>query len=215
MEISDVILISFPTFVIISAVFFLYYINRRYRKNILKKIFSGLLLLFITITPLHLVRFIFTEHLLLLSRIILMLYSFYAPIFFLLAWVFYKGEFSLNYLYLFLTSFILTILVWQPNSVYLEDGKYVVAPFLFLPYLLVNSIFMIPTTLLFYLSYKKYPEVKNKIRYFFIASLLPLLTFLIMGYFIGRGELEFPKLVLQTYSFSLMILLMMYGYWRG
>ena len=210
---SKFFIVSFPTFIIILCSYTLWLINRRYRKNILKKIFSLMLFSFILYSSVNLVRFFHREAFLFWARIVVSFNSFFMILYLLLSYGIYRGgEINKKHFSFFLIPVVLTIITWQPNSLTLADSNYVPSLYLHLPYFATGIFVCFSTPVLFYLSYKKYRGVSNKLKYFFYASLIPVLSFPLFTTisFVGKMKIEYT--IFQIYVFSITILLMIYGY---
>lgn len=209
-----ILIVSFPTFVIALCTYVLLLINRKYRKNILKRIFSGILISFIIYNSANLLRYLYEDSFLFWTHVVLTLNSFLLTLYLIFSYAIYKGgEISIRSLGVLVFPFILTFLIWQPGSV-ISNTVYFLSPGLLIPYFFLGMSACICGPIFYYFSCKKYKEMKYKLKYFFYASLIPLFLFPVLTALNFLGKMRSANTIFQSHIFSIVIFLMIYGYFK-
>lgn len=207
-------------FGIIISLFFLYKLNRKKRKNLIKICFSGLFLTTIIYDILSIIRHLTqdADFGILLSKGIMSVVPVSATFFFLAPYIMlFRTKVNRSIILFSIPTIILVIMVWYPGMVY-DSGEsarytYGVNPLLELLYAFILLSFMSIAPIMYFMSYCKYrDDFGSKLKYFFIGSFLGILTYL-ASLFIMSYIIKLP-LIAQSIPTTIAILFIAIGYFK-
>lgn len=205
-----------PLFITIFALVSLVVINRRYRKNPLKRFFSFVLLAISIDIILFVLRDFYVAYFSILTKIILSFNIFIIPSFFIFSVIVYKGKMIKRLYLIYLLSFILLLTLWLRTSVKMEDSTYTISPIFSTPYAIFSASLLFSSIICWYKTYRgSQSHMRRKLFLFFLASLIPLCVFAITSYFITSSRMDIHHLIYQSYPISIMVGLIVYAYLWG
>lgn len=203
---------------IILSLFFLYKLNKKKRKNLMKITLSAFLTFTILNNSLNIMRHVFgdTQNLF-ISKVIVSLGALGPILFFLTGYVALRRE-KINWTVLlhFLPVVIIATLVWTTDMIYpLGDPRfhYGISNTLFTVYTVVMAGYMLGTPAVYLLLYKKYKDhFGPKLIFFTLGTVAGLISYIVGSVMIGSvGE---TPLIFQTIPFTIAIGFLIYGYFR-